>query len=86
MRINTENEEHAQKMKSRIEAKIKEGHSQLKSIEYNLVVEYLNLKNHHEQTLSECRRFEAAMDEKLACWNKRLGSLEYRRDSSKLEK
>jgi len=86
MRVNKENEEHAQKMKSKIEVKIKEGHTQLKSIEYNLIVEYLNLKNNHEQTLNECKRFEALMEEKLTCWNKRLGSLEYRRDSTKLEK
>ena len=79
------NDEYAQQMKTKIDAKLKEAQCQLKSLEYNLMVELLRLKQKFEKHLNENTRFEADLQEKLEFWTKKINSNEYRRDSAKLQ-
>ena len=83
--IEKANDEYAQQMKTNIDAKMKEAQCQLKSIEYNLMVELLRLKQKFEKHFNENTRFEADLQEKLEFWTKKINSSEYRRDSGKLQ-
>lgn len=72
-------------MKLKMDLKVKEAHNQVKLVENNLLTDFLRLKNYHEQTLNDCRQFEDEMQAKLTQWHKKLNSIEYRRNSSKLQ-
>jgi hypothetical protein len=68
-----------------MDLKVKEAHDQIKLVESSLLTEFFRLKNYHEQTLSDCKQFDNEMQDKLIQWHKKLNSIEYRRNSSKLQ-
>ena len=84
--VSEENENHARGIKAILDMKISEAQNQLKSIEYNLKVEFLSLKNSHEKTLNDCKGLEKEMQQKVIDWQKKMNSTEYRRNSSKLQR
>lgn len=85
LKIDKENEEQTNKIKSRIDRKVREAQVQLDSIEYNLSCELQALKNKHEKTLNDGKKFDSEFKEKLKTWHKKLNSNEYRRNNSNLQ-